>query len=112
MTGSRGIAEAHWKTFRALKPVALERFCERVLGGVPRLSQEPGKSQHERYLAVYRLIRDSDRDLAVAFDDMRRSTAIMHITCIRHKLWSEEEFARFGTETREEVEALLSLQRS
>jgi hypothetical protein len=109
MNGSRGTAEADWKVFRELQPLALERFCERVLGEVQRLSQDAGKTQHERYLAVYRFIRDSDKDLAFAFNDMRRSTAVRHIACIRNlKLWSEDEFARFSAETRDVVKMLLS----
>jgi len=109
MNRSRGIAEADWRIFRELQPLALERFCERVLGEAQRLSKDAGKTRHERYLAVYRFIRDSDKDLAFAFNDMRRSTAVQHIARIRNlKLWREEEFARFSAETREVVEMLLS----
>jgi len=38
---------------------------------------------------------------------MRRSTALMRITYLRQvELWSEEEFARFSTQMREEVDSL------
>jgi hypothetical protein len=70
------ISEADWKVFRQLRPVALERFCERALAEVGRLASDPNKTSHERYLSVFRLIERRDRELADAFDDPRRSTAL------------------------------------
>ena len=66
-----------------------------MLAQVRRLSEDAGETPHERYLVVYRFIRDSD--LAAAFDDMWRSMAVAHIARIRSlKLWSDEEVARFA----------------
>jgi hypothetical protein len=97
----RTISEADWKVFRQLHPLALERFCEGVLSEVGSLASGTGKSSHERYLAVYQLIHQRDRELADAFNDLRRSTAFRQIAVIRsHKLWTEEEFSRFSPETR------------
>jgi hypothetical protein len=46
MTESRGITEADWKVFRELKPVARERFCERVLREIERLRLDSSKTAH------------------------------------------------------------------
>src|SRR5688500_9560819 len=98
---TRTISESDWKVFRQLQPVALDRFCQRVLSEVGRLADDAGKSNHERYLAVFRLIERRDRELADAFDGMRRSTAWRQLAWIQsHGLLSEEEMSRFSDETR------------
>jgi hypothetical protein len=101
------ISEAEWRVLRELKPIALERFCQRVLSEVAHLTSDTGKSAHERYLAVFKLIRRRDDELADAFDDLRRSTAMRRLACIKfHELLTEEELAHFSPETRDLVEFL------
>jgi hypothetical protein len=102
---ARAINEADWKHFRQLHPLALERFCERVLSEVSRRASEIGKSAHERYLAVFKLLQRRDKELAEAFDDLRRSTAWLQLANLRSgRLVTDEEFARFGPETRAAVQ--------
>jgi hypothetical protein len=106
------IPESDWKRFRQLHPIALERFCQRVLAEVEKLTSATDKTSHERYLAVFQLIKRRDRELANAFDDMRRSTALRQLACIRsHELLTEEEMARFSPETRGAVQGLLEIWR-
>ena len=110
---SREISEPDWKLFRQLHAVALERFCERVLGEVHRIAADSSKGTHERYLAVFDLIRRRDRELADAFNDLRRSTALVQLARIQfHDLFSGEEFARFSPETRASVELFLEMWRA
>jgi len=102
--------EADWKILRSLSPVAQERFCKRVLEEVARLIADPSKGHHERYLAMFKLIRRRDNEFGDAFDDMRRSTAMMQLAHIRHhQLLAEEEFMRFSQETRDAVLSFLNL---
>ena len=102
---TRAISEPDWKLFRSLHPVALERFCERVLAEVGQLASEQDKSAHERYLAVFRLLQRRDKELAQAFNDLRRSTALLQLAIIRAQgLVTEEEIARFSPETRAAVQ--------
>jgi hypothetical protein len=101
------ISEADWKVFRQFRVVALERFCRRALEEVSRLASGTDNSAHERYLAVFRLIEQRDRELADAFDAARRSTALRQLALIRsHGLLTEEEMGRFTPETREAVRLL------
>jgi hypothetical protein len=109
----RGIHEAGWKLFRQLQPLALERFCQRVLAEVARLAAEASKSHHERYLAVYRLLQRRDEELADAFNNPRRSTALVQLARIHfHEFLSADEFARFNSETRASVERCLEMWRA
>lgn len=103
------IRESDWKRFMVLRQIALERFCERVLLDIGRIGADAGKSQHERYLDIYRLIRDRDKELGRAFNDLSRSKAVIQIVQIRSfGLLTEEEFAEFSEELRNIVETYLS----
>jgi hypothetical protein len=106
----RDIAEADWKKFRHVHKLALDRFCQRVLDDVGRLTAESNKSNHERYLAIYALVRQRDSELASRFNDVRRSTALMMLTLLRKDgLITDEEFAQFSEDTRARVENTLGL---
>ena len=41
------IKESDRKLFRQLRLIALDRFCQRVLNEVGRISADPGRSNHE-----------------------------------------------------------------
>jgi hypothetical protein len=110
---TRSILEADWKVFRALSLIALDRFCHRVLSEVAEIASDAGKTNHERYLAVYTLIEKRNEELADAFDDHRRSTALLHLARMRwHKLLTDEEMSRFSAETLRIVGSLHDLWRT
>ena len=104
------IPESDWKLFRKLHSVALERFCQRVLSEVSRLAADESKTSHERYLAVFKLIKQRDSEVAAAFNDVRRSTALRQLVAIQlHELLSDKELAGFSPETRTALQALLEI---
>ena len=105
----REIKEADWKLLRQLVPVALERFCQRILGELDRLGSDSTKNHHQRYLAIFAVLQRRDQEIAQAFNDMRRSTALTQLTVsYSHGLLTEEEFLRFSPDTRNVIELLLS----
>jgi hypothetical protein len=109
----RGIHERDWKVFRQLQPLALDRFCQRVLAELGGLAADASKSHHERYLMVFKLLQQRDEELADAFNNPRRSTALVQLARIQfHDLLSAEEFARFSPETRTSVEMFLEMWRA
>jgi hypothetical protein len=71
------INESDWKLFRQLQAIALQRFCQRVLDEVVQVASNADKTSHERYGEMYGLIKDRDKELAHAFDDPRRSRALV-----------------------------------
>jgi hypothetical protein len=96
------ILEADWKRFRELRAVALDRFCQRTLDELGRLATDTRRTSHERYLAVFSLIHQRDKELADAFNDPRRSTALIQLGRLCSMgLLSDEEFDLFSPETRE-----------
>jgi len=110
---TRQIREPDWKLFRELRQIALERFCERILSEVQSISSDGARSFHERFLDVFEVINNRNEDIARAFDNPRRSTALIQIAAIRSRdLLTDEEFLRFGEETRSLIEILLGNSRA
>ena len=99
------IKESDWKLFRQLHPVALERFCERVLAEVQAAVTDTSEGSHDRYLKLFDLVRERDKTIGRLFNDPRRSNALILLVNIKQQgLLTEEEFARFSPETRERIE--------
>ncbi len=104
------ISPADWKIFKPLRETALERFCERVLDEVARIGSDQTKTKHERYIAIYRLMRKRDREIEPIFDTLRRSTAVRQICSFRsHGLLSEDELRQFSPELVGSVEKILEI---
>jgi hypothetical protein len=103
------IAETDWKVLRRLHPIALERFCERVLAEIEGV-MHPGQSAHQRYLDIFEIVQHRDREMARIFDDPKRSHALIMLAQIHAKgLLTEEEFQSLSPEARS---ALIELVRS
>jgi hypothetical protein len=96
---TQGITESDWKIFRKLHPVLVERFCERILHELDAVSADHVKTFHQRYRDIYKLIERRDKELANAFDDLRRSSALMQIIAIHGRgLLTEDELNGFSQE--------------
>jgi hypothetical protein len=105
----RFLPERDWKTLRELHSVALDRYCQRALREIAGISGDHGRSAHERYLTVYDLVRQRNREMADAFDDMRRSQALERILWIRRLgLFTEEEYSRFTDEMRDRIARIMA----
>jgi len=101
------IKESDWKLLRRLHRVALERFCRHVIEEISAATSDRADDYHERFLKVFALVNERDRELARTFDDLRRSNAVILLAGLMEGgLLSEEEFSQFGPETRDAVAAI------
>lgn len=105
----RDFPEPDWKTLSRLKPLALERLCQRILqeaGSILDRTQEGG--HHRAYLDLYRHIHERDKVVSDCFNDWKRSQALeILINWKLEGLLTDEEFAAFSSETRAIVEMWL-----
>jgi hypothetical protein len=102
------IAEADWKVLRRVHPLALERYCERVLAEIERVTHNSAQSTHQRYLDIFKIIERRDREMASIFNDPKRSNALTMLARIRSDgLLTEDEFSSLSQETRSAIELLL-----
>jgi hypothetical protein len=107
---SSDIPESDWRRFKEVHAKSVERFCSRVLKEVTAASQGAEGTAHGRYLKTFELINERNQQMAKAFDDFRRSTAVMQLGIIRRmKLLTDEDLSLFSEQTRTRVEAIASL---
>jgi len=103
------LPESDWRLLKSVHRTALDRYCSRVLEKSAETIGGEG-SAHDRYLRLYRLLKDRDRNLAAAFDDLRRSTAIQRLAAmIALEVVSEEELAQFSAGTQDSAKLLSGL---
>jgi hypothetical protein len=101
------VPESDWKVFRELRELALERFCKRVLENIQPILHDASRTHHERYLDVFRFLKNRDKELAHAFNDPRRSRMIVQLAAIQaYGLLEPHELGRFTAPTRATIESL------
>ena len=102
--------ESDWRIFKELRTLALQRYCERVMGNVDKIIHEKQEDAHERYIEMYKIVRDGDKKLAHMFDGFSRSRAMDQLVMYYgNDLLSDEEIAQLSGETHERILATLKL---
>lgn len=93
--------EADWQVLRSVHDEALEKMCERILAEVIEAGTKPGLTYRQRYLDVYSLVKERDKDVANTFNNWRRSWALITLRfMLKHDLLSAADIARFSEVTR------------
>ncbi len=101
------IKEFDWKVLKRLHPVALERYCERVLTEIGSAKNDDARNFHERYLSIFKIVERRDREMARIFDDLKRSRALtMLAQMCSVGLLTEDEISAFSPETRSVIDML------
>ncbi len=104
------IKESDWKIFKELQPLALQRYCEGIMEEVDQIISVTKRDPHERYIEMYKIVRDRDKKLAHIFDGFSRSRALDQLVMYYgNDLLSEEEVAQLSEETQEKIFATLKL---
>ena len=66
------------------------------------------QNAHQRYLGIFKIIEQRDRDMAIIFNDPKRSNALTMLARIRSEgLLTEDEFSSLSPETRSAIQLLL-----
>jgi hypothetical protein len=101
--------ERDWKLWQRLAPRLLNRFCNAAAAKAAEFSMSDA-SGHEKFLALYRFISETNGDIAVVFDDRRRSSAILQIgAAVARGIMSEAELNSFSEETQERVRTVVAI---
>ena len=92
-----------WKKFKRVRERALERLCTRVLSECLEIIGREGTA-HERYIRMFEIVRDRDREIASLFNVLSRSQADFDLSIMyRRGLVTEEELQTFSQETQERI---------
>ena len=107
---SSHIPESDWRHFKQVHDDLLERYCARVLDDLIAVARATDGTAHERYVRTYKLLQSRDEELARAFDDFRRSTAVMQLAIMRRMgLLSDKDLSVFSMQTQEQVRGIASI---
>ncbi len=104
------IPESDWRHFKRVHEVLLERFCQRTLDDLAAMLRAREGSAHEQYRRAYQFLEERDEEMSRAFDDFRRSTAVMQLAIMRRMgLLSDDELSVFSERTQQVVRGVDSL---
>jgi hypothetical protein len=107
---SSHIPESDWRHFKRVHNELLERYCARALDELAAHLKAGDGTAHDRYVRTYKLLKNRDEDLARAFDDFRRSTAVMQLAIMRAmRLLTDEDLSVFSEQTQDQVRGITSV---
>ncbi len=97
------ISESDWKKFKKIKEAALERFCGNILEDVSEgLASRVNPTNHGKYLYLYKLIENYDKQIALLFNDHSRSKATIQLIMLRQEgLVTEVDIQGLSNELKE-----------
>ena len=94
--------ESDWKIFKQIKQKAFETFCRQALDEFEEVINDSTEHVHDRYLQLYELIQNRDKQMQLLFDDHSRSKAPMQLLMLRsHGLVDEELLGKLSEELHE-----------
>ena len=97
-----GIPEKDWKLLRTMEEEKLAVACDRILRRIEHIIQERNGKEHEAFLKVWGNIQEGNAEIALMFDDIRRSNAILKLMAWRRNgLLNDEELQLFSGPTQE-----------
>ena len=103
------VREADWKHFKKIRERALEQICKRALNAVVDTAADSSMSHHDRYLAVFRKIKDYDKQIESAFDGLSRSRMMIQLAIMqRLNLIEDLELEAFTQEVKDQLESFAS----
>lgn len=101
------VPERDWKKLRAMQDKLLNVACKQILNKVSAIIESNKDNHHESYLALWKLLKKEDNEIATMFDDVKRSNAIYKIAAwYRNKLITDDDLTLFSDETQEIIHKL------
>ena len=101
------VPERDWKKLRAMQDKLLNVACKRILNKVSAIIETNKDNHHASYLELWKLLKKEDDEIAIMFDDVRRSNAIYKLTAwYRNNLLADDDLALFSEETQDIIHRL------
>jgi len=96
------LPEKDWKYLRSIEPELLSELCRKINQRAADIVRSETESEHEKYLALYKHIKASDKIVADCFNDWRRSNLWFIVPLLlRHGLLKDEHVANLSDAARE-----------
>lgn len=94
--------EEDWKYLRSIHDELLHALCDRINSGAVAVASGHAGNPHERYIDLYRFVKDSDKIIAQCFNGWRRSQMeFMVISLRQHGLLKDTHVRKFSPSAQE-----------
>jgi len=94
--------ESDWKHFKKIKENAINQFCIEALAEFEDVIKDKTISAHDRYLLLYKLVQNIDKEMVRIFDYHSRSKAQMQLLAMRVRgLVPEDHLEKLSPEMQE-----------
>lgn len=108
MTNS--IQEKDWKYLRSIEKDLLSELCRTINQKAAAIVHAGAGSEYDKYLLLYKHLKDSDAVVAECFDDWRRSNLLFKLPLLhRHKILRDEHILNLSVETRERLDRFIGM---
>ncbi|MEN8213766.1 MAG: hypothetical protein ABFR19_05320 [Pseudomonadota bacterium] len=98
------IPEKDWKLLRTMQNEKLSLVCDMILDQAESIAQERKGKEHDSFLELWNEIEKGNADIALMFDDIRRSNAIFKLMAWRKNgILNDEELLLFSEETQQAI---------
>jgi hypothetical protein len=95
---------------RSVHDDLLDALCERINSQSSVILADFDGSNHEKYLALYRHLQDSDRIIGDCFNDLKRSNLMMKFCALkRHGILKPEHIGELSPETQDRLKTLFAV---
>ena len=96
--------ESDWKVFTEIKDKALEKHCTLALEESQEVISDQKEHIHNRYLLLYKLLQNRNKQMSLLFDGHSRSKAWLQLIAIRSEgLAGEALLSKLSDEFRNET---------
>ena len=82
--------DSDWKKFKEIKERALEKYCSLILNECEEVVLNKQQHSHERYLYLYNILQNRNKEMALMFDGHSKSRAWLQLIAIRKEGLADE----------------------
>ena len=103
----QNIPEKDWKQLKVLHDKLLTMACEKIFDEIEIMLKARKGKEHESYLKLWDFLQSEDKEIAIMFNDLKRSNAMLKLASWkRNNLLSEGDLKYFTDETQNYIKAL------
>ena len=102
------IREKDWKIVKSMKDDAFDLACQLIMDKLSMIITSEKKSAHSRYLELWKTLKVEDENIALMFDNMKRSSALHQLARWRfNDLITDSDLESFSPGTLKVVNAFI-----
>ena len=86
--------ESDWQIFKEIKKKAIEAYCTQSLEEFAEIIEDESEHVHNRFLLIYKLAKNRDKQMNLIFDYDSRSKASIQLLLIRGEGLADDQLLK------------------